>query len=264
MRFYKSIKATLPMDRILGRKSLEPIRLMRGWASCRNLLGLIIVTVMATALASKVSAQEYYLDPEHTSVIFAVKHCDIGYTYGRFNKTEGEIALDPTIPKDSTFEFKIQVKSIDTNDDARDLYLRGPELLDSDQHPFIEFKSKEIIYEKPEGSRGLYNAKGTLTMHGKKKDVVLQIHVTGSGKDTLGVDRVGFLSKFTINRSEFGVTKFKERIGDQIAITFSAEAILKDPAVTDDDGLLDQPDEADKEPSGSVTPDKDDDNGQKI
>ena len=261
MRFYKSNKATLPMDKFLGRKLLEPVQVLRGCADFRIVLGLTLMMVLATSFTTKVSAQEYYLDPEQTSVIFAVKHCDIGYTYGRFNKTEGEIALDPTIPKDSSFGFKIQVKSIDTNNDARDLYLRGPELLDSDQHPFIEFKSKEIIYQKPEGSRGIYNAKGTLTMHGKKKDVILPIHVTGDGKDTLGVDRVGFLCKFTINRSEFGVEKFKERIGDQIAITFSAEAILKDPAVTEDDGLLDQTDDA---PSSSISPGDDSDNDKKV
>lgn len=260
MRFYKSIKATLPIDFFLGRKTLEPANVLRGCAKRQLVFGLTLMMVLATTFAAKTSAQEYYLDPEHTSVIFAVKHCDIGYTYGRFNKTEGEIALDPTIPNDSSFGFKIQVKSIDTNNDARDLYLRGPELLDSDQHPFIEFKSKEIIYKKPEGSRGIYNAKGTLTMHGQKKDVVLPIHVTGDGKDLLGVDRVGFLCKFTINRSEFGVNKFKDRIGDRIAITFSAEAILKDPAVIEEDELSDEPNDA---PS-SATPGDDEDNDQRV
>ena len=66
-----------------------------------GLLGGLFVVTVFMAYGSAAQAQEYYIDPVQTSVIFAVKNFDIGFTYGRFNKVEGEMAIDKTIPKDS-------------------------------------------------------------------------------------------------------------------------------------------------------------------
>ena len=200
-----------------------------------GLLGGLFVVTVFMAYGSAAQAQEYYIDPVQTSVIFAVKNFDIGYTYGRFNKVEGEMAIDKTIPKDSKFEFRIQADSVDTNNQARDLFLRGPEFLKADEFPFIEFKSKKVRYEKPKNSKGVYYVTGTMRLHGEKKEMTLPIHVTGSGKGEFAKERIGFLSKFSIDRSEFGLDKLKPNVGERIAITFSTEVIEKDEATDDDD-----------------------------
>ena len=190
---------------------------------------LFTVTGAGTAVA-----QEFYIDPDQTSVIFAVKNFDIGYTYGRFNKTEGEVAIDRAVPKDSKFEFRIHANSVDTNNQGRDMFLRGPEFLQADEFPFVEFKSTTVRFDKPENSKGIYYAKGMLKLHGKQKEIILPIHVTGAGPGKFKKNRIGFLAKFSVDRSEFGLDKLKPNVGERIAITFSAEVVEKDNVESDD------------------------------
>lgn len=196
---------------------------------------VFFAAVLLSFVSDRAEAQEYYVDPVQTSVIFAVKSFDIGYTYGRFNKVEGEAAIDKTIPKDSKFEFRIHTNSVDTNNQARDLFLRGPGFLKADEFPFIEFKSTKVRYEKPKKSKGIYYVTGMMRLHGTKKEMTLPIHVTGSGRGEFDKERIGFLAKFSIDRSEFGLDKLKPNVGEKIAITFSTEVIEKDAATDDDD-----------------------------
>ena len=193
-----------------------------------NKIIVLIIFGVLSATGLGVQAQEYYLDPDHTSVIFAVKNFDIGYTYGRFNKTEGEIYLDKSIPRHSTFEFKIASGSVDSNNEARDLYLRGPTMLNAEKFPFIEFVSDDVKYEK-RNNKELYIATGIMKIQDKQKQVSLPIYVTGQGSGKFGKRRIGFLAKFNIDRKEFGMEE-PSNIGDKIAITFSTEAIQKDLA----------------------------------
>ena len=47
------------------------------------------------------------------------------------------------------------------------------------------------------------------------------------GKGPFGNTRMGMIAKFSIKRSEFGMKKMLDSIGDDVAITFSFEGVLK-------------------------------------
>ena len=50
----------------------------------------------------------------------------------------------------------------------------------------------------------------------------------GVGKGPMGKTRGGFVTKFTLQRSHFGMDAWPKVIGDQIAVTFSFEGVLGD------------------------------------
>jgi polyisoprenoid-binding protein YceI len=169
-------------------------------------------------------AQEAYeIDNTHSFIIFAVKHFDIGYAYGRFNQCSGEFTLDDTTPANNSFSLKIDAKSVDTNSADRDKHLRGPDFFDVEQFPEITFTSTAV--EKTED--GL-KVTGNMTLHGQTKEMTMPLTLVGRGKNPFGKTCAGFLTKFRLKRSEFGMDAMLPGVGDDIAITFAFEGIKKE------------------------------------
>ena len=185
--------------------------------------GLVMFCVVLLSSIEKSAAQtDYVIDNDHTSIIFSVSHYKIGYLYGRFNKCTGLVAIDRFDPSICEFRFKIKSDSIDTNNSDRDIALRGNQFFDSNTYPTIEFFSTAVT-EKD----GTYFAEGQLKIKEVTKDVMLPFKLTGSGPGPLGKTRVGMLCKFVVKRSDYGITEMLTNIGDDIAITFSLQAIRK-------------------------------------
>jgi len=145
----------------------------------------------------------------------------LSYAYGRFNKCSGQITIGER-EDDQSLLFKIDAKSIDTNNPLRDDHLKGPDFFDVQAFPEIEFRSGKLTNDGDE-----FTAEGTLEMHGVKKDFTIQLTKIGIGKGPRGKTRVGFFSKFSVKRSDFGIKTLPTIIGNEIAITLSFEGILQ-------------------------------------
>ena len=63
------------------------------------------------SLQSPLRADEYTVDPSHTSVIFGISHLGYSFTYGRFNKVSGDFTLDPAKPESASFTLAIDAAS---------------------------------------------------------------------------------------------------------------------------------------------------------
>jgi polyisoprenoid-binding protein YceI len=179
------------------------------------------------SLQSPLRADEYVVDPSHTSVIFGISHLGYSFTYGRFNKVSGDFTLDPAKPEAASFTLAIDAGSIDTNDAKRDDHLRGPDFLNTGEFPVISFKSNKVAVEK-QGDATVYVVSGELTMHGETKPVTLNLQKLGEGPGPTGQDfRTGFNCQTKLNRSEWGMTKMVPHIGDEVAVTISFEGVRK-------------------------------------
>ncbi len=182
---------------------------------------VLLIPVMALG-SNTMPAQEFNIDNTHSSCVFSISHFNIGYIYGRFNKVAGNVVLDTTAPNNSKFAFSIDAQSIDTNDPGRDTHLKSNEFLKVDEFPTIEFKSTSV-----QRKEDVFHATGVITICGVRKEITIPLQLLGVGKGPFGDVRVGMLGKFTIKRSEFGVDKMLDGIGDKVAVTFSFEGIRK-------------------------------------
>lgn len=179
------------------------------------------------SLQSSLRADEYTVDPSHTSVIFGISHLGYSFTYGRFNEVSGDFVLDPAKPDAASFTLKINAESIDTNDVKRDDHLKGPDFLNTGEFPVISFKSNKVAVEK-QGETTVYNVSGELTMHGETKPVTLNLQKLGEGPGPTGQGfHTGFNCQTKLNRSEWGMTKMIPNIGDEVAVTISFEGVRK-------------------------------------
>lgn len=184
-------------------------------------LRTLVCLLICVTFASNGRAQTFEIDNDHTSLVFAVSHSGLSYAYGRFNKCSGQITTGEQ-EEDQAFLFTIDTKSIDTNNRLRDDHLKGPDFFDVQAFPKIEFRSAKLSSDGDD-----FTAEGTLEMHGVKKDMTIKMTKIGIGKGPRGKTRIGFFSKFSVKRSDFGIRSLPTIIGDEIAITLSFEGILK-------------------------------------
>ena len=181
----------------------------------------VALAVICVAISDRSDAQTYVIDNDHTSLVFAVSHSGLSYTYGRFNKCSGEITISETA-EDQSFAFSVDAASIDTNNELRDDHLKGPDFFDVQAFPEIKFRSTKL---SSDGDK--FEVDGVLELHGTEKDITIQLTKIGVGKGPRGKTRAGFFSKFSVKRSDYGIKTLPTVIGNQIAITLSFEAVLK-------------------------------------
>ncbi|HEX3134469.1 MAG TPA: YceI family protein [Planctomycetota bacterium] len=169
------------------------------------------------------AADSYTVDPVHTAALFKIKHVGVSYTYGRFNDVSGTVTIDAANPAASKVEIAIQAGSVDTHSEKRDAHLASPDFFDAKQYATFGFVSS--AFKKVDDAT--YEVAGNFTLHGVTKPLTITVKKVGEGKDPWGGYRIGFESTFTIKHSNFGMTKMLEAINDEIAMTFSTEAIKK-------------------------------------
>lgn len=174
-------------------------------------------------LATPALADTYKIDTSHVYVGFEVDHLGFSTTYGRFNDVSGTIELDEENPEMSSVEVKIDPASVDTGHAERDEHLRGADLLNTAEYPEMSFKSTGI--ERTGEKTGLIT--GDLTLHGVTRPVTLDTEFTRKGTYPMTEEKIeviGFNATTTIKRSDFGMDKWLQMVGDELPITISFEA----------------------------------------
>lgn len=192
----------------------------------RSAVAALALAGVALAAPARGEALALKIDAEHSTVGFKVRHLFTKVS-GQFRKFEGTIAFDKASLAASKVSVTIQADSIDTNVEARDKDLRSPRFFDVAKFPAITFVSTGITGVS--GQRG--QIRGTLTMRGVSRDVVLAAEFLGAGKDPWGNVRYGFQATTTVNRKDFGMA-WNEVIeaggvlvGDDVEIVLDVEAV---------------------------------------
>jgi polyisoprenoid-binding protein YceI len=187
----------------------------------RKLLVPVLTTLVLVFAAAPVSAADYTLDPAHSGVTFKISHIGLSWVYGRFNDFSGSFVIDAD-PTKCSFNLSIKTKSIDTNNKKRDEHLSSPDFFNVKQYPTITFKSTAV-----KATKGGYAVTGDLAMHGKTKSITFSLLGGRQAEFPRGVQRTGFSTDLVLKRSDFGMEKFKEMLGDEVYISISFEGTRK-------------------------------------
>jgi polyisoprenoid-binding protein YceI len=187
----------------------------------RKILGLLLAVVAFGG--SALAADEYKIDPNHSSVNFAVTHMTVSTVNGRFNSFEGKVLLDDKDITKSSVNVTIKTSSINTDNTSRDNDLRSANYFDVEKFPDITFQSKSV---EKKGSD--YVAHGTLTIHGVAKDVDLPFELKGPVDAGKAGKVMGAHASLTISRQDYGVTKSPTAmIGNEEKIDINVETHLE-------------------------------------
>ena len=185
----------------------------------RVLVGMVLVA-MGIAGPTTSYAQKFQVDNSHSSLVFAVNHFGLSYTYGRFNQIHGSFELVNGELTNQGFTFTIDTESVDTNQEERDSHLRGPDFFNVQQFPEIKFQTTGL-----QKTGDQYLVTGDMQILDQIRPVKFTVSRVGVGKGPFGELRAGYFTKFSIKRSEFGMDKMIGSIGDEVSITFSFEGL---------------------------------------
>lgn len=189
----------------------------------RKILGLLLAVL--SVCGSALAADEFKIDPVHSSVNFSVTHMSVSTVNGRFTDFEGKIIFDDKDTTKSSVSVKIKAGSINTDNSSRDGDLKSAKYFDVEKFPELTFQSKSV--EKKGDS---YVAHGTLTIHGVSKDIDLPFELKGP-VDSKNGKIMGAHAGVTINRQDFGITNAPAAmIGNDIKIDLNVEAHSAPPA----------------------------------
>ena len=184
------------------------------------LLPLLTAQKAAETTAPAGGAETYTIDPVHSNTWFRIRHLNISNFYGRFNETEGTIAINDADPAACSLDARVKVASVDTHNADRDQHLKSAEFFEVEKYPLIAFKSTAF---RKVGEQ-MYEVKGDLTLHGVTRPLAVKLERTGSGPGMKGEYRAGFETTFEIKRSDFGMTQLLGGVGDDVRLIVSVEA----------------------------------------
>ena len=186
-----------------------------------------IAGLVLGACSSMASAADYVIDTEgaHAFVQFKVKHLGYSWLYGRFNTFSGEFSFDKDKPATNKISMQVDVTSLDSNHEKRDLHLRSDDFLDAKKFATASFVSTS--YKDLGGDKAL--VKGDLTLHGVTKPIEVNVEHYGEGSDPWGGYRAGFEGKVVIEPEQWGIPMVKKlgKASAEVELTISVEGIRK-------------------------------------
>src|ERR1700741_279280 len=155
---------------------------------------LIILQMVSSEIVCAQSKSNNLWTVASSDVKFRIKNAKVNVD-GAFTGLVAKINFDPLKPESSSFEAKVDVNTIKTGIDMRDGHLKKAEYFDVAKYPEINIKSTSVT----KISEGQYNAKCTLTVKGKSKEINIPFSFVQTGNKAL------FKGTFDLNRLDFGV-----------------------------------------------------------
>jgi polyisoprenoid-binding protein YceI len=189
---------------------------------------LLAFVLAGTAVADARAAETTYrVDPEHTYPSFEADHMGLSLWRGKFNRTEGSIALDKAAGTGSV-DVRIDVTSVDFGLEKLNAAAQGKELFDSASHPQASYRGRLQAFA--DGKPG--EVVGDFTLHGVTRPLTLKILTFKCvphpifKREVCGADAEG-----SFRRDEYGMTAGKEYGFDMtVKLRIQVEAIAEPSA----------------------------------
>lgn len=186
-------------------------------------VGLSVAAVALMALsAHAVEANENLKIGEGRGTIeFSIGDSRIFRTTGGFKTWQGKVQVDDANIPGSAVEVIVKTGSLQMMDLQQADMLKDAEFFDVQHYPEMIFRSTSIERTGEETLK----IDGMVTLRGITKPMTLDVSVSDRRPSAApGARYARFLAKGTIKRSEFGMTKYIDMVGDNVEISIRTDA----------------------------------------
>lgn len=197
------------------------------WKTARS-CGLIAA---ACALPSLVSAapETWRFDPVHTQIWFSSDHQKFSHPLGRLRIKSGWFQFDAKDWSTGRVDVVIDLAAADMGDTKWSDTVKSGQFLDTARWPTAHFVSRSI--EQKDATHGVIH--GELTFHGESKPIDVAFTLNRIGNDPYAFkQKAGFSATATLHRFEFGMTRYKDVVGDDVKLRLEIEGIRDSTAAT--------------------------------
>ena len=175
-----------------------------------------LLLAVGTAQAATV---EYKLDPNHTMVLASWDHGGYSRPTANFGQADGTLVYDADNIAASSVEVTLPLSGLESFVPDFNDHLRSADFFDAAKWPDAKFRSTKV--EK--AGEGRLKVTGNLTIRDVTKPVVLDVKLNKTGEGRGGAPKVGFDATTSFNRSEFGLTRYADFVGDEVEFIIEAE-----------------------------------------
>jgi polyisoprenoid-binding protein YceI len=182
-------------------------------------LALLLAVVLAGPTAR--AADQLKIGGEHGTIDFAIGNSKIFRTVGSFKHWQGRLNVDDIDVPRSSVEVVVDTGSIQMLDSQQTAMLRDREFFDVASFPQMTFRSTKV----ERSGEGSLKVDGNVTLRGVTRPMTLDMTVSDRRPTAPPGSRYAhFRGVAAINRSEFGMTKYVDMVGDRVEIIITAEA----------------------------------------
>lgn len=188
----------------------------------------LAVGLLAAPLAWA-APETYKIDDTHSFANWSIRHI-VGKTTGTFTGIKGTLTLDQANPNTGNADVTISLYSLDSGHRERDIHLLTADFLDANRYPTMRFVSTG--FKSTGKDTGVMT--GQLTLHGSTRTVDIPYKILGFAADPWGNQRAAFEGRFTLNRGDYGITRYIDSgggglLGNEVDITLLVEGLKLGP-----------------------------------
>jgi polyisoprenoid-binding protein YceI len=183
--------------------------------------GLFLGSVACLLPIRVIAAEQLHIGAAHGSIDFSIGDSKIFRTTGSFRDWQGIVIVDEADPNRSTVAVKVNTNSIEMLDPQQTSMLKDPDCFDVAKFPEMTYVSKNV--QRVSDTTLMVN--GEITLRGITRPMVLDVSVTDRKPDAAaGARYARFRASGSLKRSEFGMVKYVDVVGDQVDFSIRADA----------------------------------------
>lgn len=168
---------------------------------------------------TKISGGNYVVENHHTQVSWAISHFGFNDYFGLFGQMTGTLSLDKAKPANSKVMINIPINEVATSRADLNKHLMSADFFDVAKYPTATFVSTSVVPMPGNKAKIM----GNLTLLGVTKPVVLNAQLSGAGANLMSKkETIGFHATTTIDRTQWGLSKFAPAIGAKVELRISA------------------------------------------
>jgi polyisoprenoid-binding protein YceI len=211
---------------------IDPLFCQAGRMRSFNIIAMFTLAALFAAPAAYGAAEVYRFDPVHTQIWFTADHQRFSHPQGRLHVKSGWFQLDEKDWSTGRVDIEIDMTSADMGEAKWSDMVRSGQFLDAQRWPTARFISKSV--EKKDDKNGVIH--GDLTLHGETKPTDVEFTLNRIGNDPYQFkQKAGFSAKAVLHRSDFGIKRYADVVGENIQLRFEIEGIADRGAARQDE-----------------------------
>lgn len=173
----------------------------------RSLTHMMLMLAILVPAQTWAGSANWDVVAEQSSITFSATQVGQSFT-GKFKTFEAQIQFDPADLASAHVFATIDMRSVDANDGQRNAALPTPDWFASKSFPAATFEAKSFTAI----DAGKYEARGTLTIRGIAKEVLLPFSLDIEG------DKASMHGEAEIIRTDFGVGQGQWQSGQWVGL----------------------------------------------
>lgn len=185
------------------------------------LLGGAAALLPCLSIGRASAAEQLHIGAARGSIDFAIGDSKIFRTTGSFKEWQGLVLVDDSDVARSTVQVNVNTGSIEMMDAQQSEMLKDADFFDVAKFPKMTYRSSKVTRT----SDTTLKVEGAITLRGITRPMELAVSVTDRKPDAAaGARYARFRAEGSLKRSEFGMVKYIDVVGDMVDFSIRTDA----------------------------------------